>query len=359
MNGNAVLRATCTVLLITISACDAIFDLDNARPGAESLARSVGRPAWSADSRHIYFTDRRGSQVTTFTLKAVDVTNGRVHGLTTVTGWNTGGEQARTSSDPAVVYFAISSSTLAGYTIYRAPSAGGTAEIVAINAGWPWFVISSSGNRLAFTSQNFLSDSIHIVTLSVTTPPQKRTLRAAAPNPNVIALSPDGGAVVYSASGGFYSTDVSMATHRALFRPPRDSLFAIAPQVMWNGTTPHLLVAGTDTSRTRRAIRVEDVDGSDGARTVAGTIPEALMVPWSLARSVDGRSFAAWVPVELVRESVERSTYRFRLYVHTPALGTRIELEWTADEGLPWLEFSPDGRRIGLVLYGELFVVQL
>jgi hypothetical protein len=79
-----------------------------------------------------------------------------------------------------------------------------------------------------------------------------------------------------------------------------------------------------------------------------------------LARSRDGRSWAAWVPVGIVSRNVESTVYKYRLYVQTPGdTEPKSMLEWNSSEGLRWFEFSPDGSRLALLLFQSLHVVEL
>lgn len=354
--------ALCALALQT-AACDFLLDLGDDRPGATRLRRRVAHPAWSSDGREIFYTDRAGSRVTDFTIEAVDVASGRARRLGSVIGWNTGGEEVRTTADPSVVFFAITNPDASRqYTIYRVPAAGGDVEPLARNAGSPWFAVSREGSRIAYQGPRDSSDAIQVVTLSASGASPPVAIPTPVSRPSVMGISPDGATVVYGGSGEVQAVDAGGGAHRLLWSVTdlAGTPGPVASPVVWDGATPRLLVASSDTSAGTHTVSLHVVDGATGAHTLVGTIPNVLDNPWTLAQSRDGSAFAAWVPVAVVSENIERTVYRFRLYVQTGrTLGAEPVLDWTADEPLRWLALSPDGRRLGLVLSGDLYVVDI
>ena len=348
--------ATLWLLATSAASCGIITDIvEDDRAGARLLQRSVLRPAWSADNATIYYTTRSGTLNTTFTLAAVDIDDMDTRQLTSVSGFNTGGEQVRTISDPSVVFFAIAKN--GHYTIYRASAAGGAAEILASDASWPWFLVSANGARIAYRGRDFSSDSVMV--RDVATP--ATTAGFATPgNPVLLDMSAAGDRVVYGAGGHEYEINTTTGEQRRVLRSI-DPTFAstVAPQVLWQSGAPYLLVASLPTGEGARSLDISTVNGYTGERSVLGAIPNAINLPFAMAWSKDGQSFAAWVPVEIVGNNMERTIYKFRLYAGTANNSLKPLLEWEADESLYWLEFSPNGRRLGLVLYGELYVVDV
>jgi hypothetical protein len=343
---------------VQAGACSLLMDLD--RPGARFLRRASSFPAWSADGRNIYFTDRKGSGITEITIHAVDVASGRTRELAKVTGLNHG-EQLRTATDPSVVYASIAHPDWSlQLKIYRVPAAGGPVETVANNVGIPWFVISSSGNHVAYPGSRYDSDTVYVV--ATTGPGSATAMPTTGSRPRAMGLSPAGTLLLYSSSTGIYMAPVSGGAHQLVWQSVDGQDDAVAPQVLWRGESPHLLVATDSAPHDVGGIALHEVDATSGERTLLGTMPRHLpeAAGWQLARSGDGRSFAVWVPVAVTHKSVERTTFRFRLYVQTPRdVEPRSVLEWEADEPLRWFEFSPDGRQIGLLLSGSLHVVEL
>ena len=351
-------------LVLSGTSCDLLTDPADSRSGARLLERSVGRPAWAADGGVIYYVSRAGPRVTTFTINAMDVASGRSSTLGSVVGWNTGGEQVRTTQDPSTVFFSIVNPVGSlQYSVYAVSSEGGPVETVVTKAGWPWFSISSSGNRLAYPGPHHGSDTLHVVTLADAEPIASLAMPTAGIRPNVLDISPDGATIVYGGPAAVYAVAATGGTPRVLFPASTasvDSAKIIAPQIVWNGADAHLLVGSSETTGDGHRVAVHDVSGRTGASTLLATIPDAIGAPRNLARSEDGGAWAAWVPVQVVDQNVERTTYRFRLYVQTaPDRPVEPVLEWTAAEPLYWLEFSPDRGRLGFVLGGALYVVGL
>ncbi|MGH7505419.1 MAG: TolB family protein, partial [Longimicrobiales bacterium] len=210
--------AVCAGLALQFGACTLITDLDRDRSGARMLERRVARPAWAPDGRAIYYAGSEGgSGVTSFTINAVDVESGRARSLASLTGWNTGGKQVRTSVDPSVVYFAIANTDGSlQYTVYRVPSGGGTIEALATNVGRPWFVISRSGNRVSYQAPRYDSDTIQVLTLSGSEEGATLSIPTAVNLPRVLAISPDGAIVVYGDDTAVYGAPVDGGAHLQL-----------------------------------------------------------------------------------------------------------------------------------------------
>jgi hypothetical protein len=66
------------------------------------------------------------------------------------------------------------------------------------------------------------------------------------------------------------------------------------------------------------------------------------------------------MPIALVDYNVERSTYRYGLYVKRPADARPVAaFQLTSDEPPTWFEFSPDGRQPALLVRGSLYLVSV
>src|SRR5262245_31522200 len=100
-------------------------------------------PAWSADSKTVFFSDRAGSGVTRITLNAVAVSNGRTRRLATVTGLNHG-EQLRTAPDPSIVYASIAGWQSAGVVAHGIASRPATG-LIAVDCQCGLQVATSEG----------------------------------------------------------------------------------------------------------------------------------------------------------------------------------------------------------------------
>ena len=351
-------------LVLQAAGCELLTGPDDNRRGAKLLKRSVGRPAWATDGGAIYYVSRAGSRVTTFTINALDVASGRFSTLASLTGWNTGGEQVRTTDDPNTVLFAIANEDGSlQYSVYGVSTQGSPIDTVVTNAGWPWFSISSSGNRLVYRGPRHSSDTLQVVTLVDNEPTATVAIPTPGVRPNVLDVSPDGMTIVYGGPEAVYSVALPGGSHHLLLAANAgsvDSVKVVAPQVVWHGADSHLLVGSSTFAGGNRHVSVHNVSSVDGISTLLATLPDAIGAPMNLARSDDGRAWAAWVPVGIVDQNVERTTYRFRLYVQID-VGEPVQsmLEWTASEALYWLEFSPDHRQLALVLRGALYVVDV
>jgi hypothetical protein len=338
------------------SGCSSLTSPDDLE--TRVVARFQSRPAWSADGRTIYYTDRLNGGITEVSLHALDVVSGRSRRLAAVDGLN-GGEQVRTTDDPSVVFASIAhpdwSSQL---NLYRVPAAGGTPERLRSNLGSLWFVLSGDGERVAYQGSSASVDADTIYVSSTSQPAPQVTLPSVGGLPRVMSLSPTGDFLVYASGPGVLLAPTSgSGTHRLILAPsagPR----AIAPDIMWVGDAPHLLVSEAPATL-EDSIVVEDLDAVSGERTVLGAVPRGLATEagWQLARSADGSAFAAWIPVELAEETFEGRIYRYRLYLKRQSDPRALRgLELVAGEPL-WFEFSPDGSRIALLLGGKLYLV--
>lgn len=346
-----------------VGACSLITDLGD-RPGADRLVRGgVPRPAWASEGQAIYYTDRAGSQVTTFTLNVVEAGSGSSRRITSVSGWNTGGEQVRTVADPATVFFSISDTSRSGYAIYEAPSSGGQADLLATNSGTPWFFAARNGNRLAYPGPGTSSDTIFVLSRTGAGEFAQTAIHVPVDDPIILGVSPDGESIVFSAPGVVYMVPADGGESQLLWTGPEsrapDSTKTFAAQVRWNGASPTLLMSAWDVSGSTRELHIRELDLISGHSILRASLPDAIHGPIKLAWSEDGRYMAAWVPVSIHRQNVERTTYRQRMYVDTPRTDGMTRLfEWTADQPLSWLEFSADSSWLGFVFRGDLYVAR-
>ena len=349
--------------IVAQTSCNTITDLGEDRPGAKRLRFNVDGAAWSADSRTIYFLEPSSPNE----VYAVSVGSWGRRRLASLADYHGAGEGVQTTLDLSAVYVALKTGAQTfQYEIYRVPSAGGVLDTVTTNAASPAFAVSASGNRLAYMGPRLSSDTIQVVTLTNGRPASRTSFRTIVREPRIVGLSPDGVRVLYRDDAGVYSAPVTSGTHQQLMRIPRsaaaDSVTRLAAQIQWEGNTPHLLI-GTSTleSGLQRTMLIQDVNGSTGVRAPRALVPGVLSAPWSLARSRDGRSIAAWVPVtEEQRPNAYDDFYNFRLYIQTPRTTAPVAvLEWVSYHGFEWLEFSPDGRWLALILTGGLYVVDL
>jgi len=207
-----------------------------------------------------------------------------------------------------------------------------------------------------------LSDTIRVVTLSGSQA-QETTVFLTAGIPGIKGFSPNGEELVWGDGAGIQMGSVSEGAVRLILPPPAVSnhlTHVMAPPVIWEGGDPHMLVAYPSEATGGLISSVYDVNGTTGARVFLGDLPLAAAAPQELARSGDGQSFAAWVPIEAVRSSVERTIYRFQLVVQTtPGGPVRKVLERESSSSLRWLEFSSDRRRLGLALEHFTYVVRV
>jgi hypothetical protein len=173
-----------------------------------------------------------------------------------------------------------------------------------------------------------------------------------------MSLSPSGDFLVYGSWAGVHlAPTTGSGTHRLIVSPVGGAP-VIAPDILWVGDAPHLLVSEAPAA-IEDSIVVEDLDAVSGERTVLGVVPRGLATEagWQLARSADGSAFAAWIPVELAKETFEGRIYRYRLYLKRQSDSRALRgLELVAGEPL-WFEFSPDGSRIALLLGRTLYLV--
>jgi hypothetical protein len=355
-------RGALILLSLLTSGCSELTGLvEDLFGDDDSLARSGGGAAWSADGSSIYFTNVMGSQVTTFTVNAVDVTRRRTREVTRLTGWNTGGSQVRTTIDPAVIYVALAAPPHGiSYSVNRVSSSGGAAETVATNGERPWFEVSRNGNRLAF--QHPLSDTIKVVTLSGGYPRTEISIPPLVANPTVIGLSPDGATLLYDGSGRTYAVPIEGGPHRLLHTLVPGPTERLAPQIAWEGSSLRFLLAhhAEESGASSGTVSFHIVDRFTGVSTLAGSVTGALAVPTNVALSSDGIAYAAWIPMEKTGNNQERIVYRYRLYVKdADDITPRVLWEKEADSPLSWLEFSPDQRRIGFTLEGRLYALDL
>jgi Tol biopolymer transport system component len=345
------------MLSCVAGACSILTDPDGSDSGV--TARVSSFPAWSTDGTTVYFSDRKGGGITEIAVKAVDVQSGRVRTLGMIQGLNHA-EQLRTTADPASVYATVAHADWSlQLSIHRVPTTGGSLEPVATNVGLPWFVVSNTGNRIAYTGPRYDSDTLFVVDPG-RTEGGGVALPAIGTRPVSMGLSPDGTMLVYTSSAGIHVVPTAGGIHRPVWRSAPGEVATLAPQVSWRGTTPRLLIAVDTVLDGTPILELYDLDGETAERVALGTVPRPLVGAHrtQLAWSADGRAYAIWVPVEVVRQNVERTTYRFRLYIREAGTSTaRAALELTSDQPLTWFEFSPDGRQVALLLNGSLRVL--
>jgi hypothetical protein len=341
---------------LVASGCSSLTSPDGLE--TQVVARLQSRPAWSGDGHTIYYTDRLNGGITEVSLHALDVASGGARRLAAVNALNHG-EQVRTTEDPSVVFVSIAHPDWSSQLdLYRVPAAGGTPERLRSNLGSLWFVLSGDGERVAYQGSSASVDADTIYVASTSQPAQQVTLPSAGRFPRVMSLSPSGDFLVYGSWAGVHLAPTTGSDSHRLIVAPSAGPRAIAPDIMWVGDAPHLLVSEAPTAL-EDSIVVEDLDAVSGERTVLGAVPRGLApeVGWELARSRDGSAFAAWIPVELVQETFEGPIYRYRLYLKRQSDPRALRgLELIAGSPL-WFEFSPDGSRIALLLGGKLYLV--
>jgi hypothetical protein len=355
LRGAATLRAAAAAaVLLAVGGCGLIFDPSDVGRGAQQLSGDyAGLPAWSADSRSVYYT-QAGTllpEPTTFSVIAADAATGRRRTLVSIPGVGMGGEQIRASADPAALFISLFSGGLRS-TIHRLHLATGAVDIVAADATRE-FVLSGSGNRIAYWAWTAGIDSIYVRNVSGSNVAHVASLRPEGASVTPLALSPDGATLVYSQAWQLFATPV----HGGAPTNIDPAGVATSREVRWDGSTPHLLSAGW----TGTALTLYHTDGGTGARRQVGVIPEAIAAvgPYDIAASPDGSTWAAWVPVRQVGQFMEVPVYRRALFVQGPGdSAPRRLLEWEAD-GATWLAFSPDGRRVGMRVHTRVYSVEV
>jgi hypothetical protein len=341
----------------SLVACSILTDVEDL-PGARSLGMMSSMPAWSADSRNVLFSDRENSGITQVSFNAVNVSSGDRRRLVTVRALNHA-EAIRSTSDAASFFASVAHADWSLHlNILRIPSGGGRADTIARNVGLPWFAVSSSGNRVAYSGPDHRADTLYVVSV-----PSLETVAipSAESRAFAVAVSPDGAWVIYDTDRGRFLVAASGGPRQLLWRTPPGFHSVLAPEVLWQGNVPHLLVALADTAGAN-PVEIFDLNGITGERTVLATLPNTLPAfgSWTLSRSRDGGSFAVWTSISFQRLNVEQARQRYRLYVHTPGNPTlRNMTEWEGTEGVRWLQFSPDARRIAVLLSSRLYVMDL
>jgi hypothetical protein len=350
----AALRAAVVAGVLLVGGCDLIFDPSHVGRGARQLSGDyAGLPAWSADSRSVYYA-QAGTllpEPTTFSVIAADAVTGRRRTLASMPGVGMGGEQIRASADAGALFVSLYAGGLRS-TIHRLHLATGAVDIVATDAA-PEFVLSGSGNRIAYQARPVGIDSIRVRDVRGSNAAPVASLRPDGAGVWPMALSPDGAMLVYSQAWQVFTAPVHGGPPTAL----DPAGIATSREVRWNGSTPHLLSAGW----TGTALTLHDADGGTGARRQVGIIPEAIAAvgPYDIAASPDGSMWAAWVPVRQVGQFMEVPVYRRALFVQGPGdSAPRRLLEWEAD-GATWLAFSPDGRRVGMRVHTRVYSVEV
>ena len=352
----------CAAAMLIVTACR--NDVVGTGEPSRLVNSAVTLPAWSADGRSIYYTNRFGVQVTSFSINSVDLLSGNTRELGRTTGWNTGGEKVRGTSNPESVFFSIASpSGSATYRILRVSKSGGNPEILASDATWPWFEVAANGSIVAYAAGGFNSDTLRILQLNATGVTAK-SFRTGASGPVPLGVSPSGDHVVYKSNGVIQDLDLSTFAQRELWRPPAaggDSSAAISGQIAWVGSVPHLLLATTRAKLSSPAtIFLYDVDPIANTRIRIGSIPGALGLPFQHTWTGDRESAAAWVPVEVVSSNVERTTFRTRVFLsRSGEFQAMAGSEKVADESPYWMELDPTGNSLGFVLYGRLYASRL
>lgn len=347
-------------VLLAGGGCSSPFDAD--RNGVRRLGPVASRPAWSLDGRTIYYTSRPGSGITEVTLNALDVSSGRTRTLTAVSALNHA-EQVRTTSDPTVVHVSMAQPNWSlQLNLYRVSTVGGVIDTIATDVGTPWFVTSRDGSRVAYQGSRYDADTIHVVTTSAQSTTEAIRFPSIGIRPRVISLSPSGEFLIYNSTAGTYLTRTDGSDSRQVTVDVTPILpDVMTAQVRWSADEPVLLIADT-LSATPNTVSLQELNATSGQKAIRATLPRFVgqVAWWQLAQTEDGRAFAAWVPVAVLGRNMERTIYRFRLYVKRPANpAPTASLELTGDEPLTWFAFSPNGQLLALLLGSSLYVVDV
>jgi Tol biopolymer transport system component len=322
-------------------------------------------PAWSADGREIFYTDRNAPGTGfVFTLRAVNVLTRADRTLAATTGTNSGGELVAAPASGGFVFFTIAAAIGPHYVIYRVPVAGGQLDTIAKDARWPWFQVSNDGKRMAYHGGYDVIGPGGADTLKVVdaTRPFGPVIRATPMNSTQMAVwsfAPDGASFVYS-DGRAKLFDIATGATRVLYTPPPSSGTgaheSTSSSILWDGATPHLLVATW--SDNQSATSIYDLDGSSGDRRLIGTVPVSVRAPWNLRWSPDASRVAVWVSSKSFNCSVEGCSYDGLLYLLSRSGGTaKVIFDSNGASASPtWTEFSPDGKSIAAVNFGGLYV---
>ena len=123
-----------------------------------------------------------------------------------------------------------------------------------------------------------------------------------------------------------------------------------------------LLLAVRDGARTR----LTALPAGPGIGTELGSADTGGAEPVSLAWSPDGKRVALWSRVSVGPQScgggvcISRRVVHWRLLVYDSVTRRTVTAaDLAADEGASWLAFSPDGRRIGYLLFGQMHVAEV
>ena len=318
--------AGATIMAVAAGACSLGTDLDDAPRGALQLeARDIGIPAWSPDSREIYYLVREGAQVTPFSLFAVDVESTRRRTLVEFTGWNTGGEVVRTQDSGENIYFAFGAPPHGvQYEIRRTTASGGEVGVLATDAGVPWFEVAGGSGHLAYVGPDHDADTLYVVDGAVSEPRVTRRLSGVG-RATVIGVAPLGDAVVYQSGSAAFSVQVQDSVSQLIVPQGPDTSWItaqqISPTVRWEGVVPHILVGSFAQTEDGGVAEVHEVS-RDGIRGDAlAVFPGAVGSPRYMAHSIRG-DVAAWVPTEVLGPPDEPTGYVYHLYIHRPMSGS-------------------------------------
>jgi hypothetical protein len=347
--------AVVSAAVLVLGGCDLVTDPARTRIGPEARRLSgdyPGMPAWSADSRSIYYTlaDGRKEGMTTFSVNAVDVANGRTRTLARVPGFHISGEQVHASADPSALFVSILDGNRIS-TIHRLQLQTGDVETVTRNAGIG-FLLSGSGNRIAHRLPPPAEDIIWIRGVAGAETGQLLAVRPDGHYVMPLALSPEGRTLVYRHVDGLFAMPVEGGP-----ATPLASLImanAFHDDVWWHGEVPHLL----GTVRTTEGLTVIERNGGSGVHTTRGQIAGAL-AHGPGAASPGGRSWAVWAPMRVAGQIMETPVYHNVLYAQAPGSSAPRALLNVRSGYLSWFAFSPDGRHIGLRLDARIYVVDV
>jgi hypothetical protein len=172
-------------------------------------------------------------------------------------------EQVWTTNNPGLLYVAIAQPNWSlQLNLYSVPASGGALQTIVTNLGTPWFVASRDGGRVAYQGSRYDSDTIYVASTSAQT--DRVGFPSTGQRPRVISISPNGSQLIYASTAGLYLTRTDgSGLSQAISLSSAGSPAAMAPQVLWSGDVPHLLVA----EQTSDSVSLLDLDAVSGSRS--------------------------------------------------------------------------------------------
>lgn len=344
--------------------CDSFGPPDMLR-GKELHVGWAPRPAWSVDGDHLFIYDVYVEQ-----MYSVDVASEDLSVIASVPRGFNGPDDMKTGLSGSYVYLAVPRTTGYCYGVYMIPTRGGVPELVADSLDWPWFAISEDENRLAVYP---VCDTPELASLGV----YDRIAQQLIPVPylvtylgDVMSLSPDGQLFVYGDTRAlpdsvapFHVFDLATQTEVAAptFEPTEGGSLLMGP-VRWFGSDPRILVVERQPDAPE--IELSIVSLLSGSRESYGSVPAGdepagwvRQVAWSSQGAV-----AVWIAEAIGPKCTvlgyEANLIHWRLYGLKEAhAAPQLLAETVHQQGASWLEFSPDGTRLGFVLFGRLYVL--